>query len=57
MVYKTILVHFDEEPRVKSVSAYAMALAETHGAHLIGLAVLPSFVDVPAAETGTQTLP
>ena len=56
MAYKTILVHFDSEPRVKTLSAYAMALAEQHEAHLIGLAVLPSFADVPPAETGTRAL-
>ena len=41
---------------MQGLSVYAMSLAEAHGAHLIGLAVLPSLVDVPAAETGTQVL-
>lgn len=56
MSYKTILVHIDNGLHVKGLSDYAMALAETYSAHLIGLAVLPSFVDVPPSETGTQLL-
>lgn len=56
MSYKTVLAYFDREPGVKGLSDYALSLAETPGAHLIGLAVLPSFVDVPPAETGTQIL-
>jgi nucleotide-binding universal stress UspA family protein len=56
MPYKTILVYLNAEREAKSLSSYAMALAEAHGAHVIGLTVMPSFSDVPPAVTGTMTL-
>lgn len=56
MSYKTILVYLNSEGQAKNLSCYAMALADAHGAHLIGLTVMPSFSDVPPVETGTMTL-
>lgn len=56
MLYRTILVHLENEQRFEPPLRYARALAEVHGAHLTGVTVLPAFHDVPPAETGTQML-
>ncbi|MEQ1696516.1 MAG: universal stress protein [Hyphomicrobiaceae bacterium] len=56
MTYKTILVHFESEAQIKGVLDYVIALARAHGAHVIGVAVLPSYYKVPASEVGTTAL-
>ncbi len=47
MTIRTILVFLDSEASVDRLMALAVPLADAHGAHLIGLAVLPSFQDMP----------
>ncbi|MEQ1715986.1 MAG: universal stress protein [Hyphomicrobium sp.] len=41
MSYKTILVHVNDERRAARLISFAAEFAETHGAHLIGLFVVP----------------
>ena len=41
MSYKTILVHFNDERRVKGVIDAATFIGERHGAHVIALYVMP----------------
>lgn len=43
MSYKTILVHLGNESRARATVSYAVELARTNGAHLIGLYVFPAF--------------
>lgn len=43
MSYKTILVHLGNETRARSALGYAVELARTYSAHLIGLYVFPAF--------------
>jgi len=56
MRYRTIVAYVDDEQRCKNTIKYARVLAESQGSHLIGLAVMPSFVDIPPTELGTQML-
>ena len=48
MRYKTILVHCNDLRRVKGLLTTAITVAEAHGAHIIGLNVLPPVTVVPA---------
>ena len=50
MCYKTILVHCNDLRRSKGLLATATVIAEAHGAHIIGLNVLPpvSFISAGA---------
>jgi nucleotide-binding universal stress UspA family protein len=41
MSYKTVLVHVNDERRAGRLISYAAEFAEAHGAHLIGLYVVP----------------
>lgn len=41
MSYKTVLVHLNDERRAARLAAYAAEFAEAHGAHLIGLFIVP----------------
>ena len=41
MSIKTILVYLPDPERAKEIAAFAVRLAEQHGAHLIGLHVIP----------------
>jgi nucleotide-binding universal stress UspA family protein len=50
MAYKTILVHLDDEHRVRRLLEAVMPLAGTFEAHVIGLAVLPPVVILPAGD-------
>lgn len=51
MGYKTILVHINDERRLPGLLDVATALARQHGAHLIGLSVLPPIIIYPGGET------
>jgi nucleotide-binding universal stress UspA family protein len=48
MRYKTILVHCNHTHRVKGLLAAAIAIAEAHGGHIIGLNILPPVSFIPA---------
>ena len=50
MAYKTILVHLDDEHRVRRLLEATMPLVRAFDAHVIGLAVLPPVVIIPAAD-------
>jgi nucleotide-binding universal stress UspA family protein len=52
MSCKTILVYLNDTARAERLLGAATALARTHKAHLIGLAVVPPFVVTPAFESG-----
>jgi nucleotide-binding universal stress UspA family protein len=54
--YKTIIVHLNDERRIARLLPYARAIAEINDAHLIGLAVMPTFVGVPRPEIGMDVL-
>ena len=41
MSYKTVLVHLNDERRAARLASFAAEFAEAHGAHLIGLYVVP----------------
>lgn len=41
MSYKTVLVHLNDERRAARLAAFATQFAKAHGAHLIGLYVVP----------------
>jgi nucleotide-binding universal stress UspA family protein len=56
MKYKTIVVYFEREAQVEGLLDYVAPLALAHGAHLIGVCVLPSYFRVPASEVGTTAL-
>lgn len=47
MTIRTILVYFDSAASAGRLLALAVPLAEAHGAHLLGLAVMPSYQDMP----------
>lgn len=53
MRYKTILVHCNDLRRVKGLLTTAITVAEAHGAHIIGLNVLPPVTVVPAGAPGS----
>lgn len=48
MRYKTILVHCNDLRRSKGLLATATVIAEAHGAHIIGLNVIPPVSFIPA---------
>jgi nucleotide-binding universal stress UspA family protein len=50
MTYKTILVHLHDKDRAHRLLEAAVPLARASDAHLIGLAVLPPFVTIPAGD-------
>lgn len=50
MPVKTILVGFADPARAHRLLEAAAPLAEAHGAHVIGLCVVPPYVVIPAAE-------
>lgn len=50
MTFKTILVHCHDVRRVERILQVAVPLARTVDAHLLGLAVVPPFVVVPAMD-------
>lgn len=52
MSYKTILVHLVDELHAEGLLRATRPLAEAHGAHLIGLSVLP-LVDAPSRKDTT----
>jgi nucleotide-binding universal stress UspA family protein len=47
MDYKTILVHCNDQRRIKTLLAPAVKLAETFQSHLVGLSVVPPVAIVP----------
>lgn len=53
MGYRSVLVHLAGERRMKSPLRFARALAEAHGAHLTGLAVMSAYTDPPPLTEGT----
>jgi len=55
MAYKTIVVQFEREPDLHGpLLKTAAALAHAHGAHLIGISVLPSYYKVPPDAAGAM---
>jgi nucleotide-binding universal stress UspA family protein len=50
MGYKTILVHMDDEHRASRLLEAVLPLARIFDAHVIGLAVLPPVVIIPAGD-------
>jgi nucleotide-binding universal stress UspA family protein len=48
MRYKTILVYCNQTHRVEGLLATAIAIAEAHGGHIIGLNILPPVSFIPA---------
>jgi len=50
MSYKTILVHLHDKRRAERLLEASIPLARAMSGHLIGLAVLPPFVTIPASE-------
>jgi nucleotide-binding universal stress UspA family protein len=50
MTYKTILVYLNDPKRAQRLLDVAVPLAKAHGAHLVGLAVMPPYVVIPAYE-------
>lgn len=50
MTFKTILVHLDDERRVRRVLDAVLPLAHVFDAHIIGLAILPPVVIIPAGD-------
>lgn len=55
MAYKTIVVQFEREPDIQGpLLTTAAALAQAHGAHLIGILVLPSYYKVPPDAAGAM---
>ncbi len=50
MAYKTILVHLHDPDRAHHILEAAVPLARDFNAHLIGLAVMPPFVTIPAGD-------
>jgi nucleotide-binding universal stress UspA family protein len=55
MAYKTILVHCDASPRVAQRLAVAAELADSQGAHLVGLHIRPPFQSPAFVETAMPT--
>lgn len=49
---KTILVYLNDTARAERVLEVATALARSHKAHLIGLAVIPPYIVTPAFDAG-----
>jgi nucleotide-binding universal stress UspA family protein len=47
MAYKTILVHINDQRRAQALLASAVHIARQHGAHLIGLSVVPPTIVAP----------
>lgn len=41
MTYKTVLVHLNDERRAARLAGFAAQFAEAHGAHLIGIFIVP----------------
>ena len=52
MSCKTILVYLNDVARAERLLGVATALAKTHKAHLVGLAVMPPYVTPVASEAG-----
>jgi nucleotide-binding universal stress UspA family protein len=50
MSYKTILVHVNDERRLPALLKAATSVASNHGAHLIGLSIVPPIFIPPASD-------
>jgi nucleotide-binding universal stress UspA family protein len=56
MAYKTILVHLHDIDRAPNILAAAVPIARAEGAHLVGLAVQPPYVVVPASDGAATSI-
>jgi nucleotide-binding universal stress UspA family protein len=56
MVYKTILVHINNQRRTQALLASAVNIARQNSAHLIGLSVVPPIIVAPDSYAGAPPI-